>query len=53
MVEHLGKNGVDLKKEQLSLGEALKMDPKTEKFIGNAEASKLLTREYRKPFEVV
>jgi predicted dehydrogenase len=53
MVEHLGTNGVDLKKEQLSLGEALKMDPKTEKFIGNAEASKLLTREYRKPFEVV
>jgi predicted dehydrogenase len=53
MVEHLGKNGVDLKKEQLALGEVLKMDPKTEKFVGNTEASKLLTREYRKPFEVV
>jgi predicted dehydrogenase len=53
MVEHLGKNGVDLEKEQLALGEHLKMDPKKEKFIGNAEANQLLTREYRKPFEVV
>jgi predicted dehydrogenase len=53
MVEHLGKNGVDLKKEQLALGEHLKMDPKTEKFIGNPDADKLLTREYRKPFEIV
>jgi predicted dehydrogenase len=53
MVEHLGRNGVDLKKDQLALGEVLKMDPKKEKFIGNAEADKLLTREYRKPFEVV
>jgi predicted dehydrogenase len=53
MVEHLGKNGVDLKMDQLALGEALKMDPKKEKFVGNAEANKLLTREYRKPFEVV
>jgi predicted dehydrogenase len=53
MIEHLGKNGVDLKKEQLALGEHLKMDPKTEKFIGNAAADKLLTREYRKPFEIV
>jgi hypothetical protein len=39
--------------DQLALGEALKMDPKKEKFVGNAEANKLLTREYRKPFEVV
>ena len=28
------------------------MDPKTEKFIGNAEADKLLTRDYRKPYVV-
>jgi hypothetical protein len=28
------------------------MDPKAEKFIGNAAADKLLTREYRKPYIV-
>ncbi|HET6410397.1 MAG TPA: Gfo/Idh/MocA family oxidoreductase, partial [Chthoniobacteraceae bacterium] len=53
MIEHLGRNGVDPKKEQLAIGEHLKMDPKTEKFLGNAAADKLLTREYRKPFEIV
>ncbi len=52
MVEHLAKNNVDVKVDQLTLGEILKMDPKTEKFIGNAEADKLLTREYRAPFIV-
>jgi hypothetical protein len=30
----------------------LKMDPKTERFIDNPEADKLLTREYRAPFVV-
>jgi len=30
----------------------LKMNPKTEKFIGNADADKQLTRDYRKPFIV-
>jgi predicted dehydrogenase len=52
MVEHLGKNKVDVKVDQLTLGEPLKMDPKTERFIGNAAADKLLTREYRAPFVV-
>ena len=52
MVEHLGKNGVDIAKDHLTLGEFLTMDPKTEKFIGNADADKLLTREYRKPYVV-
>jgi hypothetical protein len=28
------------------------MDPKTEKFKGNAEADKLLTRDYRAPYVV-
>ena len=28
------------------------MDPATEKFTGNAGASKLLTREYRAPYIV-
>lgn len=52
LAQHLAANDVDLTKEQLAFGEFLKMDPKTEKFIGNAEADKQLTREYRKGFEV-
>ena len=52
MKEHLAKNGVDIAKDHLTLGEHLTMDPKTEKFIGNAAADKLLTRDYRKPYVV-
>ncbi len=52
MVEHLGKNGVDLEKDKLTLGEFLTMNPKTEKFIENAAADKLLTRDYRAPYVV-
>lgn len=52
MIEHLAANAVDVKMDQLTLGEVLKMDPTTEKFIGNPAADKLLTREYRAPFIV-
>jgi len=52
MAEHLAANDVDLTRTKASLGEFLKMDPKTEKFIGNAAASKMLTRDYRKPYVV-
>jgi predicted dehydrogenase len=52
MEEHLGANKVDLHKTPLTLGAALKMNPKTEKFTNNRQANKLLTREYRKPFVV-
>ncbi len=52
MLTHLGANDVDLSKDQLVMGEFLKMDPKTEKFIGNKTADALLTREYRAPFVV-
>ena len=34
------------------LGQTLQFDPKTEKFIGSAEANQLVTRPYRKGFEV-
>ena len=34
------------------LGRQLKFDPQTEKFVGDAEADKHLTRAYRKPFVV-
>lgn len=52
MEEHLAANKVDLQKTPAKLGAALTMDPKTEKFLNNRAANKLLTREYRKPFVV-
>jgi predicted dehydrogenase len=52
MEEHLKANNVDSKKYPVALGATLKMDPQTERFIGNSKANKLLTREYRKPFVV-
>jgi len=50
MKEHLAANGVAV--DALALGPWLKMDPQTERFIGNADANKLITREYRKPYVV-
>ncbi len=52
MIEHLKANEVDLDLDKLVMGPALKMNPKTEQFIGNAAADKMLTRDYRKPFVV-
>ncbi len=34
------------------LGRSLKFDPKSERFIGDDEANRLLRRDYRAPFEV-
>ncbi len=50
--EHLIANGINLEAQPLVLGETLRMDVKTEKFIRNDRANQLLTREYRKGFEV-
>ena len=52
MSSHLAANEVDVNVDKLTLGAFLKMDPKTERFIGNPEADKLLTRNYRAPFVV-
>jgi hypothetical protein len=52
MEEHLAANQVDLHKTPATLGAVLKMDPQAEHFIDNAEANKMLTRDYRKPFVV-
>jgi predicted dehydrogenase len=52
MEEHLAANNVDLKKTPATLGAVLKMDPQTERFIGNSKANRMLTRDYRKPFVV-
>ncbi|TWU42856.1 Gfo/Idh/MocA family protein [Novipirellula artificiosorum] len=51
-VDHLVGNGVILEETPLSIGAQLKFDPETERFIGNEAANAMLTREYRKGFEV-
>ena len=52
MMQHLEANGVDLKAVPLTLGPALAMDPKTERFTGekSAMANLLVKRNYREPF---
>ena len=52
MIEHLRINGVNVAEDKLVLGEHLRMDPKTERFLDNEEANKLLTRVYREPYVV-
>ncbi len=52
LASHLVANNVDISTDQLAFGQYLKFDPASEKFIGNPEADKLLTREYRAPFVV-
>lgn len=50
--QHLVDNGVNLEETKYLLGPQLKFDPRAEKFRGNPQANALLTREYRKGFEV-
>jgi predicted dehydrogenase len=52
MRDHLKANHVDLAKTMLTVGRTISFDPATEKCVGDAEADKLLTREYRKPYVV-
>ena len=52
MRDHLKENGVALDKAQFVMGRELKVDPKSESIVGEPEAARLLTREYRKPFVV-
>jgi hypothetical protein len=49
---HLDANKVNLAEWQLQVGRKLKLNPETEKFVGDTEANTHLTREYRKGFEV-
>ena len=51
-IEHLEASEVDLEKTPLALGPHLMFDNDTEKFTNNDEANAMLTREYRKGFEV-
>src|SRR5262249_50665058 len=51
MDEHLSKdNSIKLDGVNYRLGRKLLLDAKSETFVNDAEANKLLTREYRKPF---
>jgi len=43
---------VKLQSSTYRLGRLLRFDPQKERFIGNPEADRLLTRPYRKPFVV-
>jgi predicted dehydrogenase len=50
--EHLAVNEVDISMDKAVLGMPLKMDPKTERFIGNDKANEMLKGTYRAPFVV-
>jgi predicted dehydrogenase len=52
MEEHIGDNGVKFDGLTYKLGRKLTVDARAEAFVGDPEANKLLTREYRKPFVV-
>ncbi|MBX3442898.1 MAG: Gfo/Idh/MocA family oxidoreductase [Planctomyces sp.] len=52
MVAHLRANDVPVDEPVLTQGAALSMDPASETFPGNAEASSRTTRQYRAPFIV-
>jgi len=50
--EHLASNGLTLNSETYRLGKRLRVDPRRECLVGDRAANQLLTREYRKGFEV-
>jgi predicted dehydrogenase len=50
--EHLAANGVSIKEGKYRVGKRLAFDSAKEKFVGDSHANHLLTREYRKGFEV-
>jgi predicted dehydrogenase len=52
MMEHLKENKVQIDDVPIRVGPKLAFDPKAERFVNNAPADKLLTRDYRKGFVV-
>jgi len=52
MEEHLKMNGVPLDRTTYQVGRKLTLDPQAETFLDDPQANQLLTREYRKGFEV-
>ncbi|MFO0846819.1 MAG: gfo/Idh/MocA family oxidoreductase, partial [Gemmataceae bacterium] len=51
-VAHLRENKIDVDSISYTLGRKLTIDPKSEGFVGDKEASVMLTREYRTGFVV-
>ncbi len=52
VVDNLKAVDLQLSERTYMLGRVLKFDPKTEKFIGDDQANQMLTRDYRKGYEV-
>ncbi|MEI7773695.1 MAG: Gfo/Idh/MocA family oxidoreductase [Verrucomicrobiota bacterium] len=52
LAANMAANEVDLKVDQLTLGEFLNFDPQAEQFIDHPSANALLTRECRTPYVV-
>jgi len=52
MLEHLAENGVKLDTSTLGVGKVLAFGPKSETFPNDPKANQLLTRPYRKGYEV-
>ncbi len=52
MEQHLKDNKIDLGSIQCRIGRKLALSPAQERFVGDREADALLTREYRKGYEV-
>ncbi len=52
MIDHLRGNNVALAKTQLTVGRRLNVNVQAENFGNDQEANRMLTREYRKGFEV-
>jgi predicted dehydrogenase len=50
--QHLAANNIKLDSDKATLGVPLKVDPTTQRFVGNDAANALLTRTYRAPFVV-
>jgi hypothetical protein len=48
--DHLARNGMNLEEQEATLGVRLALDPKAERFVGNAAADALLARAGRPPF---
>ena len=49
---HISTTMAHLANISFRLGRSLEFNPKTERFVKDAEADKMLTREYRKPYEL-
>lgn len=52
MAGHLEANGVDITSDKAQLGVPLRFNPRTERFVDNAQANEMLSRDYRSAFVV-